>query len=256
MAVSVELREGTLEIRAGDLIHYDEDNAHFSIPYGAIRRVRPGPYTPPVGSFTLANREVTYAEVKAGHFRQGTVWTFCAYDDPEQTVVVDLEDFDFALRPYGRVVVAADDPAALAEAMRARVAKDTGPETDLGPPEVAWTGLGAGMAVLSKEGVRVGTVTHPLGDIAEDVFEGVAFRIGTTGVRSAGIGAMGMSRMARPEDIARLTEAAVELNVSAQDIESLPPVQLEDLREIVPGRGIFRHHPGWRRDNRWNDPEH
>jgi hypothetical protein len=58
--------------------------------------------------------------------------------------------------------------------------------------------------------------------------------------------------MARPDAIARLTADTVQLSLSAAEAEALPPVQLEDLREVAPGRGIFRH-PRWRRDDTWND---
>lgn len=241
MTLHVELGEGTLEIRARDLVHFDEAEAHLSIPYEAIRQVRVEGYTPPAGTFALGNRAVAYADVTAGHYRRGPAWTFVAYDDPDKTVTLDLADFDFALRPYERVVLGVDDPEALGDALRARA---RGRQAAAGEdPEIAWTALGAGDAVVATDGTHVGTVTHPLGDLDNDLFEGIAFRSGT----------LRAGQMARPADIARITPGEVRLNLTAEEAAALPPVALEDLREVAPGRGIFRHGPTWKRESDWGD---
>lgn len=241
MTLNVELGEGTLEIRARDLVHFDEAEAHLSIPYEAIRQVRVASYTPPAGTFALGNRQVAYAEVTAGHYRRGQAWTFVAYDHADKTLTLDLADFDFALRPYERMVLEVDDPQALGDELRARAGH--GQAAAGGDPEIAWTALGAGDAVVAKDGTHVGTVTHPLGDLDEDLFEGIAFRAGT----------LRAGQMARPADIARITPGEVRLNLTAEEAASLPAVALEDLREISPGRGIFRHGPTWKRESGWGD---
>lgn len=241
MTLSVQLGKDALEVRARDLVHFDEGEAHLSIPYGAIRQVRAGTYAPPPGTFRLGNHDVSYADVRAGHFRRGDAWTFAFYDRPEQTVTLDLVDYDYALRTYDRVVLGADDPAALAAALTER---SRGERASLAADdEVAWTALGPGVAVVASDGVRVGTVTHPLGDLEHDVFEGVAFRAD----------AFGGARMARPEVIGRITAAEVRLTLTAAEARSLPPVALEDLREVSPGRGIFHHGPNWTRHSHWDD---
>ena len=240
MTLTVRLGDETLEVRAHDLVQYDEQDAHLSIPYEAIRAARPGPYAPPAGAFTLANREVAYADVLAGHYRRGTAWTFVACEDPERAVVLELDGYDYALRPYERLVLGVEDPEAFLAGLER---KRRGSDLDaVESADIAWTALVAGIPVVARDGQTVGTVTHPLGDLQEDLFEGVAFR-------ATGLGA---ARMARPEDIARLTRQAVTLRLSAAEAAALPAVQLEDLREVRPGRGIFHRGPSWRRDDNWD----
>lgn len=244
MTVHVHFTEDTLDVHAPNLVQFDEETARFSIPYDTIRAARTGPYTPPQGSFRLGNQEMAYADVHAGHYRNGQAWTFVAVDDGGPSVVLELDGFDYALRPYERLVLGVDDAEAFLAELSRRRGQDAQMQAGGGlGGEIAWTALTAGMAVLAQDGTPVGTVTHPLGDLEEDTFEGIAFRHGR----------VGGTRMARPEQIARLTQDAVTLNLSAAESEALPPVALGDLREAQQGRGIF-HHTGWHRDNRWDQP--
>lgn len=242
MAPSVEIRSETLEIRAHDLVQFDEEQAHFSIPYEAVQRVRTGPYTAPAGTFALANRQVAYADVKAGHFKHGQAWTFAAFDDPAKTVIVDLVDFDYALRPYDRIVVEVADPDATASAILAHVDKTASELDSQGQTAIAWTGLTTGTPVVSSDGASVGTVSHILGDLDEDLFEGIALRT-----------QHGATRMVAAADIARMTDESVTLSLSSDACQSLPPVVLEDLREAVPGKGIFRRGPHWKKESNWRE---
>jgi hypothetical protein len=245
MAPTIALTADAVEVHARDLVWFDEADAHLSIPYACIRAVRVGPYTPPAGTLPVDGREVAYAEVRAGHHPLGAAWCFAAYDDPERTLILDLAEFEFALRPYARVVLGTDDAAALKARIDARLAGARAATEDPGSAEVAWTALGAGDPVYDRDGRRIGTVSHPLGDLEADLFEGVAFREG----------AFGPARMAAPSAIERLGDDGVHLNLTADEARALPPVALEDLREVAPGRGIFRHRLGWRRPSGWDDGE-
>lgn len=242
--VHVEASEGMLQVHASGLVHFDESEARLTIPYGAIEAVRVGSYQPPEGTWHRGpGEEVPLAEIRAGHLPVGRAWCFIAVNDPAKVLLVDLREFEWALRPYTRLVLEVADPDALCTAIEGRVAKarqDDGPQ---GETPIAWMALQSGMPVVDRDGRRIGVVTHALGDIEEDVFEGIALRLG--------VGAA--VHMAAPDAIDRLTDKAVYLRLTAGEARSLPPVALQDLREVTPGGGLFRHRPGWRRSTHWDD---
>lgn|GEM_PF-3241383 len=237
---SVVVAGDTVRVRVDGLVHYEELYADLAIPVGCIRTVRVGPVTPPPGSMRVDGHEVAFADVRAGHFRYQGSWYFAAYDDAQRTVVLDLEDFDVALRPYARVTIEVDDPAATRQAIVAAIGRSQA--EDAGPTEVSWMNLAAGDAVVAAGGTRVGTVTHPLGDLGADVFEGVAFRSNVPGIGVCMVG---------PDDVERVVDGAVLLRLTPDAVRGLPPVALEDMREVVPGRGIFRH-ARWHREDGWD----
>ncbi len=104
--------------------------------------------------------------------------------------------------------------------------------------EVSWRLIATGMPVVASDGAEVGRVTHLLGDPAGDIFDGVGFRhrLWTT------------HRMAPARMVARITERAVYLNISAADAERCPAYQEEHVYRI--GKtGFFGRGSGWRRDD-------
>ena len=238
--VHVEVRPQALQVLATGLVQFDDAEVHLTVPYESVRAVRVAAYEPPQGVWRLgAGEEVRLADVHAGHYPLQGQWVLAAFEHPERVLVVDLEDFDFALRPYRRLVLEVDDPEATRDAIRGHAAAAADAEGDA---PVAWMAIARGDRVLDRNGRQIGTVEHPLGDLEEDVFEGVAIRLGLTGG----------SHMAPPDAIARIAQGEVTLALDAEEARSLPPVVLEDLREAAPGRGIFRH-PGWRRSSHWDD---
>jgi hypothetical protein len=105
--------------------------------------------------------------------------------------------------------------------------------------EVSWRLIEPGMVVLASDGTPIGRVTHVLGDPGEDIFDGVGFRhhLWTA------------PRMASAATIARITERAVSLRISAAEAELCPAYQEEHVYRIGE-TGFFRHHEGWRASNR------
>jgi hypothetical protein len=95
------------------------------------------------------------------------------------------------------------------------------------------------MVVLASDGTPVGHVTHVLGDSERDIFDGVGFRhhLWTT------------NRMASAKIVARITERAVSLRISAAEAERCPAYQEEHVYRVGES-GFFRHHPAWREANR------
>ncbi|HEV2359080.1 MAG TPA: hypothetical protein VGZ23_15920 [bacterium] len=112
-------------------------------------------------------------------------------------------------------------------------------QRDNGTEEVSWRLIESGMAVLASDGTPIGHVTHVLGDPDRDIFDGVGFRhhLWTT------------HRMASAAMVARITERAVSLRISAAEAEQCPAYQEEQVYRIGT-TGFFRHHPGWRSGNR------
>ncbi|HET7264194.1 MAG TPA: hypothetical protein VFL28_05950 [bacterium] len=115
--------------------------------------------------------------------------------------------------------------------------EDARPRDD-GGEEVSWRLIQPGVAVLAADGTPVGRVTHVLGDPALDIFDGVGFRhhLWTA------------NRMARASMVARITEKAITLRISAPEAEHLPAYQDEHVYRVGE-TGFFRHRPAWRDAN-------
>jgi hypothetical protein len=79
------------------------------VPYAAIRAMRvgltqlPGPF-----SFRLGLSTAPLGNTRRGRFREGGRWSFYDVDDPERTLVIDLEGAQ-----YTRVALTVDDPPSL-----------------------------------------------------------------------------------------------------------------------------------------------
>lgn len=242
--VHVETSDGMLQVHASGLVHFDEGEARLSVPYGSIEAVRVGRYQPPEGTWHRGpGEEVPLAQITAGHLPMGRAWCFIAVNDPSRVLLLDLNDFEWALRPYARLVLEVADPEALCATIEEHVARARQEDDAPGETPIAWMAISPGMPVVDRDGRRCGVVTHALGDLEEDVFEGIALRIGV----GAGV------HMAAPDAIDRLTDQAVYLRLTTGEARSLPPVALQDLREVTPGGGIFRHRPGWRRSSHWDE---
>lgn len=99
--------------------------------------------------------------------------------------------------------------------------------------EISWLALQAGTKVLTSDGRFVGHVTHVLGDLEEDVFDGI-------GVRHGLLGQILLPRAA----IARITRGAVYLAVSEQDLPRIEEIyQEEKIFKASEGKRKLR----WRR---------
>lgn len=100
--------------------------------------------------------------------------------------------------------------------------------------EISWLALEAGTKVVTSDDRLVGHVTHVLGDLEEDVFDGI-------GVRHGLLGQILLPRAA----IARITRAAVYLKVSEQQLPQVEEIYKEErIFKAAEGRRKLR----WRRD--------
>lgn len=100
---------------------------------------------------------------------------------------------------------------------------------------VSWRMIATGMPVIASDGTPVGRVTHALGDPDGDIFDGVGFRHHL----------WSSPRMAPASVVARITESAVHLSITAAQAEQCPAYQEEHVFKIG-NTGFFRHREGWR----------
>ena len=83
--------------------------------------------------------------------------------------------------------------------------------------EISWLALTAGTKVVTSDGRHVGHVTHVLGDLSEDVFDGI-------GVSHGLLGQVMVPRRA----IARITRAAVYLSVAEAEFGQVAKAYAEE----------------------------
>ncbi len=83
--------------------------------------------------------------------------------------------------------------------------------------EISWLALTAGTKVETSDGRQVGHVTHVLGDLSEDVFDGI-------GVRHGLLGQILVPRTA----IARITRGAVYLAVPEAELGHVAKAYAEE----------------------------
>jgi hypothetical protein len=110
---------------------------------------------------------------------------------------------------------------------------------DYGAP-VSWLVLAAGTAVFSADGRDVGSVRHVLGDVDEDLFEGLLIDLAAHG-----------HRYVDAEEISGLHERGVVLRREAAGCEALPeprpaPGVLRASGDAPPPGGLERRlHRAW-----------
>lgn len=102
--------------------------------------------------------------------------------------------------------------------------------------EISWMALQAGTRVLASDGKVLGRITHVLGDLQEDVFDGIGFRRGL----------LSPARMLPRAAIGRITRRAVHLNLSAADAESAAQKYQEERIYVARGRG--KRGLSWKRE--------
>ena len=87
-------------------------------------------------------------------------------------------------------------------------------ELDLPGPDdpVAWRYVKPGTPVHGPDGDQVGTVETMLGSDQEDIFHGIAVRIGL----------LGAARVVRADDVAEMTPAVVVVRLDAEALSNAP----------------------------------
>ncbi len=83
--------------------------------------------------------------------------------------------------------------------------------------EISYLALQTGTAIVAADGHVVGHVTHVLGDLEEDVFDGIGYRHGLLG-----------QRMLPRRVIAQITRAAVHLSIPFSDVEQVSTTYAEE----------------------------
>lgn len=90
-------------------------------------------------------------------------------------------------------------------------------DTDSPDDEISWMALQGGTDVLCSDGKKLGHVTHVLGDLEEDVFDGIGFRHGLLG-----------QRMLPRSVIARITRSAVYLSIPSEEVDQTATAYSEE----------------------------
>lgn len=102
--------------------------------------------------------------------------------------------------------------------------------------EVSFMALQTGTLVIASDGKHIGRVTHVLGDLEEDVFDGIGFR---AGILSA-------QKMLPRAAIARITRGAVYLALSGAEAEEAAQKYAEE--RIYDAREGGRGKLSWKRE--------
>lgn len=101
--------------------------------------------------------------------------------------------------------------------------------------EISWLALKPGTPVIAADGKEIGHVTHVLGDLSKDIFDGVGFRSHL----------LGHQEMLPQRFIARITTGRVELTIGEDEARAESQAYQEE-REFRVDPGAKRPH--WTRD--------
>jgi hypothetical protein len=97
--------------------------------------------------------------------------------------------------------------------------------------EVSWKALEPGADVVSADGERIGTLSRVVGDADADVFTGIAVKPGL----------LAGERLVPSERVGGIWPERVEVRLSRDELEALPPFKDPPAVRIEPGvSGFFR----------------
>jgi len=103
--------------------------------------------------------------------------------------------------------------------------------------EVSWRAVVAHIPVVASDAKEVGTVLEVAALPNEDIFHGIVFQHSL----------LGRTYLAPAADVARITDRAVHLSVTAADAEAYPEFKQEHI-EGLGVRGLFLwKHLGWKK---------
>jgi hypothetical protein len=108
---------------------------------------------------------------------------------------------------------------------------------------IAWPAILADTLVYASDGQEVGAVSEVLGSQEEDIFHGIVIRTG----------AFAHETMIPAQHVARITTRRIDVDLSPDEIRSLPPYAEEETYRLGI-TGIIRKHVGWIPDKR-DSPE-
>jgi hypothetical protein len=97
-------------------------------------------------------------------------------------------------------------------------------------PQVSWKAIEEDARVFSSEGEDVGQVTQVVGDATADVFSGLALRVQALGPR----------RFVAAERVRAIWPDRVDLDLSAEEIRSLPEHRDAPTARWRPQGGLLR----------------
>ncbi len=101
--------------------------------------------------------------------------------------------------------------------------------------EISWLALKPGTPVVSSDGNELGHVTHVLGDVSKDIFDGIGYRSHL----------MGQQEMLPQSVIARITTKRVELSLGEAQAKA-ESQRYKEEQEFRVDPGMKRPH--WMRD--------
>jgi hypothetical protein len=102
--------------------------------------------------------------------------------------------------------------------------------------QVAWLAMPYRAPVLDAGGQQIGTAESLLGDEADDIFHGIAIKLGNRHVEIAA------------GRVQRITTQRVYTDLGPDELENLPAYREQHWFHLGWG-GLFRKHPEWREGN-------
>lgn len=102
---------------------------------------------------------------------------------------------------------------------------------------IAWTAVPVDTPVRSSDGETVGTLSDMLGSRQADIFHGIVVHLGR----------LGHHVFVSADQVSLLTRAVVGVALTSAEMHALP-IHDEERQYDLGLVGLFRKHPGWRRE--------
>jgi hypothetical protein len=96
-------------------------------------------------------------------------------------------------------------------------------------PQVSWKALEKDATVVTSDGDEAARVVEIVGDPDADIFNGLAVKTG----------ALGEKRDLPAERVTRIWPKRVEVDLTAAEVEALPPYEEPVVERLEPDRGFF-----------------
>jgi hypothetical protein len=117
-------------------------------------------------------------------------------------------------------------------------------DSEGGDQPIAWMAIRARTSVISSDGQEVGVIQEVLASEEEDIFHGIVVRGGLSP----------HELMIPAENVTRITQRAVNTNLTADQILALPEYREEPSFHLGL-KGLFRKHLGWVSEQKDDGPQ-
>ncbi|HWE82384.1 MAG TPA: hypothetical protein VG265_12090 [Gaiellaceae bacterium] len=111
-----------------------------------------------------------------------------------------------------------------------------------GADPVSWLEIEPGWTVAASDGVEIGSVSELTGDREQDIFDGLAVRVGQAGVGKTGVGKTGFgktgpTRYVPAEQIGEIRPGRVTLKLTAAEAEALETFEEPPPSVVISSEG-------------------